>query len=702
MRKATKMIVYYAFVWAIGFLLVWPVQGQTAAANAGADKNKKAKAEGSQSADSDLARVAILNFKNNTGDKNLVWITTNLPENIFESMKKKFEFVRTDPKKAQKIADKLNPGNRKFRKSEIVKIAKQSDSDIVIYGDFFMNKQTNQLEFTAHVFHVEGGKDIGVAHESSPLDNTIFMRIENISRQIINFIYKFALKLEAEAETKKPTRIMVLVPTWKTAEERAKAEAELKTMKDYMSQKYEARFITIFEFYEERKIPPKERKKVNRYAKKRQKKKIIQWLDKQGVKDAFIILVQKNDVSITPVVAGKTEETSTYAAGSKPEEKFKVFVSVSKKAKMEPKKEEKKKVTLTKETMKKGPTTFGILWRTAVMPGWGHLYAGQKRGYGYLGAWGASVLLAGGTTTIFFIDKKTYENADKDFDRAYNDYRNSKRAMSMSMYILGASYAATFLDLAVSGDMFPGQKKSNPGFLGELWRNLLVPGWGQMAAGRDAGFYYYGFWAMSGTAAGIAALNRLDLRKEYRDTKGDYDLYYNRFDEASRQASAASWVFAASYSAPLLDSLVHGPLDFGSADYIGGFWRNAVMPGWGQLSRKEERGGIYLSTWSMSGVFFLWSHLYRNDRKSEYDKATSDFDTKYNRYKTASLIRGVSSYVFIATYVIALVDTAITGKAPAASGKSLKAALGGWQLTTAMLPETGGTLAAQFRFIKGL
>ncbi|RME88934.1 MAG: hypothetical protein D6767_09395, partial [Candidatus Hydrogenedentota bacterium] len=161
--------------------------------------------------ESDLARVAILNFKNNTGDKNLVWITTNLPENIYESMQKRFEFIRTNPKKAQAIADKINPGNRKFRKHEILQIAKKSKSDIVIYGDFFLNKKTNQLEFTAHVFHVEEQKDIGVAKESSPIDNTIFDKIDKISQKIIDDIYQYALRVQeretAEAKKKK-VRIM--------------------------------------------------------------------------------------------------------------------------------------------------------------------------------------------------------------------------------------------------------------------------------------------------------------------------------------------------------------------------------------------------------------------------------------------------------------------------------------------------------------
>lgn len=51
----------------------------------------------------ELARVAILEFQDNTGQKTYGWVKTSLPDAINSSMKDQFEFQRAEVAGAQKV-----------------------------------------------------------------------------------------------------------------------------------------------------------------------------------------------------------------------------------------------------------------------------------------------------------------------------------------------------------------------------------------------------------------------------------------------------------------------------------------------------------------------------------------------------------------------------------------------------------------------
>jgi len=81
----------------------------------------------------------------------------------------------------------------------------------------------------------------------------------------------------------------------------------------------------LFEFYKDTKIKKEEQRRVNKYARARNKGAIIKWLETKGITDAFIILVSKNKISITPVVAGKPKKVRSYSANLSVAQKQKQF-----------------------------------------------------------------------------------------------------------------------------------------------------------------------------------------------------------------------------------------------------------------------------------------------------------------------------------------------------------------------------------------
>ncbi|NOZ56392.1 MAG: hypothetical protein GXO73_06345, partial [Calditrichaeota bacterium] len=91
----------------------------------------------------------------------------------------------------------------------------------------------------------------------------------------------------------------------------------------------------------------------------------------------------------------------------------------------------------------------GAAWRSLLLPGWGHLYRGEKRfGYGVLGT---TVVLAS-ATVVFFVKGKSARDrylAAKDpaeIARTYDTYNRYYHLRHASLYALGALWLAAYLD----------------------------------------------------------------------------------------------------------------------------------------------------------------------------------------------------------------------------------------------------------------
>ncbi|MBX3721414.1 MAG: hypothetical protein KF713_06205 [Turneriella sp.] len=320
----------------------------------------------------ELARVAIMTFNNASDSANHEWVEKSLPDAINDSMKARFEFVRQDENKVRAAADKYKQVGGEYAQADADKIARESQSDILIYGNFRLNESRDQLLLKAVIYNAQGKKIIGIVEDSSTLDAKIFKAIDRMSGDIVQKIYAFALAAEKEKGKQNELKILVLVPTYTTVEEEKAAVKELEVLREELSTTYRGRYLTIYEFYKEYNVTKEEQEKATGYAKNRQRDKIVNWLEAYGVKNAFIVLVSDKKVNITPVAQGKAAPPVVYAVTAKPEEKRKSIAKASQDVTPKGEKVELKKDTLT--------STSVTMLHIGVLGGKGVLDAGTNLG----------------------------------------------------------------------------------------------------------------------------------------------------------------------------------------------------------------------------------------------------------------------------------------------------------------------------------
>ncbi len=91
----------------------------------------------------------------------------------------------------------------------------------------------------------------------------------------------------------------------------------------------------------------------------------------------------------------------------------------------------------------------GAAWRSLILPGWGHLYRGEKRlGYGVLGT---AAVLATATAAFYMKEKSARDQylAAKDLDdiaRSYDTYNRYYRLRHSFLYALGGLWLVAYLD----------------------------------------------------------------------------------------------------------------------------------------------------------------------------------------------------------------------------------------------------------------
>lgn len=268
---------------------------------------------------SELARVAILEFQDNTGQKNYGWVKTSLPDAINSSMKDQFEFQRAEVTGASKNLEKAKLSAGEVDAQNVNAFAEQQGLDIVIFGNFHYEAKTRMAVFTAEVYHHKGKRVIGTVVQQSKLNNDVFGTIDTISKKIVEHIYRFSLDLTEQqvvAKKEQSVRLLVLVPTWTNETQKKAAVNELEVQKKELRKKYPAEFLTIFEFFTLKKTPANEQQKIEGFAKSRNDGAISDWLKAQKVTNAMIVFVAENKVSLRPVVEGNTKPAVTYAVNA--------------------------------------------------------------------------------------------------------------------------------------------------------------------------------------------------------------------------------------------------------------------------------------------------------------------------------------------------------------------------------------------------
>lgn len=272
---------------------------------------------------SDLARVGIAQFANADKDPDYEWVESSLPEAISKSMQARFEFISQDSAIVDSAFRAHYVQSDRISVATAAKIAQAAQSDILIIGKFRVDREKSEIIMQAVVYNAESQRFIGQVEERSEVNNRIFRQIDTMAASIVSVIYQYALQA-SKGSSYKNLRMLVLVPTFTTKEEREQAEAELLALKEELAHQTPGNYITLFEFFTRYKVAESEQEKALNLARNKDRNRIKLWLEHYGITDAYLVFVSDNKVNITAVSATKMAQVS-YSVGASPKEKQKAI-----------------------------------------------------------------------------------------------------------------------------------------------------------------------------------------------------------------------------------------------------------------------------------------------------------------------------------------------------------------------------------------
>lgn len=125
----------------------------------------------------DLARLAILNFADETGTKNYGYLPHSLTEAIDRSLQQKFEYLREDPG-AFAAAGAMDP-------ERAAAFARSNNLDIVVHGSFTLDRSTKEVLVTTYLSFGGSAKFRRLKERKNPADATIFSLAEKVADDIV-------------------------------------------------------------------------------------------------------------------------------------------------------------------------------------------------------------------------------------------------------------------------------------------------------------------------------------------------------------------------------------------------------------------------------------------------------------------------------------------------------------------------------------
>ncbi|MDH5719975.1 MAG: penicillin-binding protein activator LpoB [Spirochaetia bacterium] len=193
---------------------------------------------------------------------------------------------------------------------------------------------------------------------------------------------------------------------------------------------------------------------------------------------------------------------------------------------------------------------YGMLWRTVLLPGLGHLYMNQDRGWAYGGVWLAATGAFIWSQSNFAGKKDDYMNATEDFDPKFTAYQNAASTRRLMSFVFAGSYLLAFADIFISQKAYVST--------GVLWRTALLPGWGHLHMNQDRGWAYGGIWLAAMGAFIWSQSNYAGKKDDYMNATENFDSKFSAYESAAKTRQLMSVAFVASYAIVFLDMLILG------------------------------------------------------------------------------------------------------------------------------------------------
>ena len=133
-----------------------------------------------------------------------------------------------------------------------------------------------------------------------------------------------------------------------------------------------------------------------------------------------------------------------------------IFIAIDKLAKDMAKRMKEKLPPLKQRVIMKDTQVVysGIIWRTAIIPGWGHYYAKSWRGYLYFSMWLASASTFGYYSIDVLNKKNDYEKAESSLQKKYDAYNKAGKNRDIAAIALIGVYAIAIADAIIFGGRY--------------------------------------------------------------------------------------------------------------------------------------------------------------------------------------------------------------------------------------------------------
>ncbi|MES0489312.1 MAG: hypothetical protein ABUK01_04925 [Leptospirales bacterium] len=129
-----------------------------------------------------LARIVILPFTDNTKSEDYRYLSSSLVDAVGKAMQKKFEYEKVG---IGKIKTMYRYETKVLVDNEVKAAAKQVNADIVIYGIYDYDTETNEIIFTVDIYFPKIGEKKTLETVRNPVDGTLFQAADAVADLIV-------------------------------------------------------------------------------------------------------------------------------------------------------------------------------------------------------------------------------------------------------------------------------------------------------------------------------------------------------------------------------------------------------------------------------------------------------------------------------------------------------------------------------------
>jgi len=142
-----------------------------------------------QGAGGGLASVAILDFYDRTNTPLYTWLSSSLSAAIDDSMKRIFEYDRTNEKVAQEVGAKLFKSPADVNAKTLKDFQAATGADYLIFGFYSVDAKTGNLLIDSKVYDMTKKGVIGGTVTESPVDVRLFNSVDEIAQGVVQDIF---------------------------------------------------------------------------------------------------------------------------------------------------------------------------------------------------------------------------------------------------------------------------------------------------------------------------------------------------------------------------------------------------------------------------------------------------------------------------------------------------------------------------------